>query len=264
VNRAFSLLTVALFLPFMGGAQTGPEETWNEGTMKEARVLIVPFEQKLFYCDIMRELTTENQMSANEIYSRMRNEIQLSLLDALKDSIRTATFLSTDSIESEDLIGLYAVMGYDHVPVPIEKEKGEKGRGKKVEQPKDREVGIRNGQVVAERDLQERYMKTVLNDHTVLHQFYSKYGTDRFLFINQMDVKMDLADPETAFIDPKRVVAIHYTFMDKDGKEMGGGLASAQFPGTESRLNRIIGSTFHRLSAQVLGKMVEKEKEHEE
>ena len=133
-----------------------------------------------------------------------------------------------------------------------------------MEQPKDREVGIRNGQIVAERDMVERYMKTVLKDEAILNEFNSKYGINRFLFINQMDVKMDLSDPETAFIDPKRIAAIHYTVLDKNGKELTGGLASKHFAGTESRLNYIIGSTFYALSAEVLGKLVEKEKEDEE
>lgn len=245
------------------------QEVYAEGTEEEAKILIIPFEKNLFVCDIMRDLTTSNQMSANQIYHRLRNEIQLSLKAALKDSMETALFLNTDSIKNEDLINFYAVMGYDYVPIPVEKEEGKKSnpdsyRGKKAKQPKDHEVGIRNGQVVAERDLVERYMKTVLKDEAILNEFNSKYGINRFLFINQMDVKMDLSDPETAFIDPKRIAAIHYTILDKDGKEINGGLASKHFTGTESRLNYIIGSTFYALSAEVLGKLVEKEKEDEE
>lgn len=242
------------------------QEVYQEGAEEEAKILIIPFEKNLFVCDIMRDLTTSNQMSANQIYNRLRNEIQLSLQAALTDSMETTLFLNTDSIKNEDLINFYAVMGYDYVPIPVEKEDGKKGnpdsyRGKKAEQQKEREVGIRNGQVVAERDVVDRYMKTVLKEDAILKEFYTKYGINRFLFINQMDVKMDLSDPETAFIDPKRVAAIHYTVLDKNGKELTGGLASKHFAGTESRLNYIIGSTFYALSAEVLGKLVEKEKE---
>lgn len=233
---------------------------------EKTKVLIIPFEEKLFYCDIMRDLTTVNQLSQQQIYDRLRNEIQLSLKAALKDSMETATFLNTDSITDTDLINIYAVLGYKYVPVPvIEKEektgKGKKNKVKTVEPKK--EVGIRNGQVVAERQAVERYMSAQLKDHEVLNQFYANYGINKFLFINQMDVKMDLTDPEAAFIDPKRVVAIHYTIMDKDGKEMSGGLASTQFPGTESRLNYITGSTFYKLSAEVLGSIVAAKKKEE-
>ena len=241
------------------------QEVYAEGVEQEAKILIIPFEEKLFYCDIMRDLTKVNQLTQQQIYDRFRNEIQLSLKAALKDSMETATFLNTDSITDQDLINIYAVLGYKFVPVPAKEEVDEKGKVKKEKkkpEPK-KDVGIRNGQVVAERQVVERYMSAELKNHEVLNQFYTNYGINKFLFINQMDVKMDLTDPEAAFIDPKRLVAIHYTIMDKNGKQISGGLASEQFPGTESRLNYIIGGNFYKLSAEVLGSLVKAEKKEE-
>jgi len=242
-------------------------EVYAEGAEEEAKILIIPFEEKLFYCDIMRDLTKVNQLSQQQIYDRLRNEIQLSLKAALKDSMETATFLNTDSITDEDLIDIYAVLGYKYVPVPIEEKEEKTGKGKKknVKTPEPKgDVGLRNGQVVAERQTVERYMSAYLKSYEVLNQFYTNYGINKFLFINQMDVKMDLTDPEMAFVDPKRLVALHYTIMDKDGKEISGGLASSEFEGTESRLNYIIGSTFYKLSAEVLGSLLKAEKKEQE
>lgn len=259
-----SVLFLLLF-PAFTQAQTEQEIEVQDST-EQSKILIIPFEEKLFYCDIMRDLTTENRMSANEIYNRLRNEIQLSLKAALKDSMETATFLNTDSITDQDLINIYAVLGYKFIPVPAKEEVDEKGKVKKEKkkpEPKA-EVGIRNGQVVAERQVVERYMSAQLKNHEVLNQFYANYGINKFLFINQMDVKMDLTDPETAFVDPKRLVGIHYTIMDKDGKHINGGLATAQFPGTESRLNYIIGGNFYKLSAEVLSSLIVAEKKEEE
>lgn len=267
----FSVILFLLF-PVLLQAQTemfGDEkvtktdqEVYEEGVEEVAKILIIPFEKKLFYCDIMRDLTEVNQLTQQEIYDRLRNEIQLSLKAALKDSMETATFLNTDSITDEDLINIYTVLSYKFVPVPIEEVVDEKGKAKKAKkkpEPK-KEVGVHNGQVIAERQVVERYMNAYLKSHEVLHQFYVKYGINKFLFINQMDVKMDLTDPETAFVDPKRLVAIHYTIMDKDGKQISGGLASVPFPATESRLNYIIGGNFYKLSAEVLGSLIKAEK----
>jgi hypothetical protein len=242
------------------------QEVYAEGAQEQAKILIIPFEEKLFYCDIMRDLTKVNQLSQQEIYDRLRNEIQLSLKVALKDSMETATFLNTDSITDEDLINIYAVLGYKFVPVPAKEDVDEKGKvKKKTKNPKPKkEVGIRKGQVVAERQAVERYMSAQLKSHEVLNEFYTNYGINKFLFINQMDVKMDLTDPEAAFIDPKRLVTIHYTIMNKDGKQISGGLASEQFPGTESRLNYIIGGNFYKLSAEVLGSLVAAQKKEQE
>lgn len=282
------LKTVALFflaLPHLVVAQTdmfGDEkatksdqearaelvEASEEGAKEEAKILIIPFEEKLFYCDIMRDLTTVNQLSKEQVYNRFRNEIQLSLQKALKDSMETATFLNTDSITDTDLVNIYSVLGYKYLPVPVEEEleegKKKKAKKKKLQPEPKKEVGIRNGQVVAERQTVERYMSAQLKDYAVLNQFYTNYGINKFLFINQMDVKMDLTDPETAYLDPRRLVAIHYTIMDKDGRQISGGLASAQFLGTESRLNYIIGANFYKLSAEVLSSLFKAEKEEEE
>jgi len=263
--------TYFLFLlsPFFSMAQAELDSL--DGYREEStKVLIIPFEEKLFYCDIMRDLTEVNQLSKSEIYHRFRNEVQLSLKDALKDSLETASFHSSDSLTQDELVNIYEVLGYDFLPIPVVEEKGEHGnsdshRKKKVQAPAPkREVGVRNGEVVAERQVVERYMSARLKNTSVLQQLHSTYGFNRFIFINQMDVKMDLTDPEAAFIDPKRLVAIHYTVMDKDGKEISGGLATSQFPGTESRLNYIIGSTLYKLSATVVGSLYKSEKKEDD
>jgi hypothetical protein len=79
-----------------------------------------------------------------------------------------------------------------------------------------------------------------------------------------MDVKMDLSDPETAFLDPKRVVALHYTIMDKNGRQISGGLAEQKFAGNESNISKIISDNFYKLALDVVTALKEaKEKEDE-
>jgi hypothetical protein len=264
INMTRFLVFFILLFPLFGIAQT---DTTNVDSTKEvAKILIIPFEEKLFYCDIMRDLTEVNNLSQKQIYDRFRNEIQLSLKAALKDSMETATFLNTDSITDEHLIDIYSVLGYKYVPVPEKEELNEKGKPKKAKKKKEpkKNVGIRNGEVVAERQVVERYMSAYLKDHVVLTQLDSVYGINRFLFINQMDVKMDLTNPETAFLDPRRVVAIHYTILDKNAKQLSGGLASQQFPGTESDMNHIIGGNLYKLSAEVMNSLMVTEQRIEE
>lgn len=264
----FTVFLFALF-PFFTFAQAEVDSP-DSPREEKAKILIIPFEEKLFYCDIMRDLTEVNQLSKSEIYHRFRNEVQLSLKTALKDSMETASFHSSDSLKHDELVNIYEVLGYDFLPVPVVEEKGENGnsdshRKKKVQTPAPkREVGVRNGEVVAERQVVERYMSAKLKSADVLRQLHSTYGFNRFIFINQMDVKMDLTDPEMAFVDPKRVVAIHYSVLDKEGNPISGGLASEQFLGTESNINHIVGSTLYKLSATVLGSLIKSEHTEEQ
>lgn len=281
----FSLFILLLF-PLAGWSQTDlfskdkvektDQAIYAEGAQDSIRVLIIPFEEKLFYCDIMRDLTTTNNLNSEQIFNRFRNAIQLSLRSALSDSMETATFLNTDSITDQELISIYSQLGYAYMPIPVKEEedppagrtgKKEKKTKKKKTDPKEKkaEVGIRNGQVIAERDNIPRYMNAKLKDLNMLEQLHANYGINRFLFINQMDVKMDLSDPETAFLDPRRVVALHYTIIDKDGKQLSGGLAEERFAATENNINRIVSDTFYNLALEVvdaLRPVKEKEKEN--
>jgi len=271
------LLLLLLIAPSIGSAQTDmfgdekvvktDQEVYIEDSDTIPRILVIPFEEKLFYCDIMRDLTAYNKLDRQQIYDRFRNAIQLSMRSALKDSMETATFLNTDSIADADLVNIYAQLGYEYVPIPIKEEvdgKKKKKKAKKQPEPK-KEVGIRDGQVIAERDNIPRYMNAKLKDLSVLDSFFSNYGINRFLFINQMDVKMDLTDPETAFLDPKRMVAVHYTIMDRNGEQISGGLTSKQFAGNESNINTIISHNFYKLAIDVVAALKEaKEKDDAE
>ncbi|MGB0367906.1 MAG: hypothetical protein ACPGD8_00790, partial [Flavobacteriales bacterium] len=83
----FLSIAIGTFSPWLAQAQTEVAEV--DTAKEEAKILIIPFEEKLFYCDIMRDLTETNNLSAQQIYNRFRNEIQLSLKTALKDSMET-------------------------------------------------------------------------------------------------------------------------------------------------------------------------------
>ena len=61
-------------------------------------------------------------------------------------------------------------------------------------------------------------MNTVVRKPEILRQLNDRYEVNRFLFINQLDLKHDLRDPNTAFLDPKRLLQVHYTFVDLYGK----------------------------------------------
>ncbi|MDP6909614.1 MAG: hypothetical protein QF371_08915, partial [Flavobacteriales bacterium] len=150
MSRFLSLFL--LLLPLCGWAQVDmfgkekvektDQEVYAEGTEEAPKILIIPFEEKLFYCDIMRDLTSYNKLDRQQIFDRFRNAIQLSLRSALRDSMETASFLSTDSIADEELITIYSQLGYAYMPIPIkeeEDEKGKKGKKKKTE-PKEKKA----------------------------------------------------------------------------------------------------------------------------
>jgi len=256
---------VFLLFPISGWSQTEmfdknkvektDQEVYVERVEETQCILIIPFEEKLFYCDIMRNLTAANDMNSKQIMYVFRNDIQLSLKAALRDSLKTATFLTVDSITDAHLIKIYSQLGYSYIPIPVKEEKEEETKRDKNKKQERVEVKIRNGQIMDGRNNVPRYMSASLKDNTILSNLYKTKGINRFLFINQMDVKMDLSDAEMAFVDPKRVVGLHYTILDASGKHIAGGLAMQQFAATQNNINSIVTETFYKLATEVVNNL---------
>jgi hypothetical protein len=195
---------------------------------------------------LYRELTSANQLSQEQIRNRLRRAVQLSTRSSMRDSLDIHLFLRVDSVAEEELAGIHSAIAYDYVPV----KKFDK-KGKEIKAEKKPDQGIRNGQVVSERTVDERYMNTVIQKPEILKQLNDRYEVNRFLFINQLDIKHDLSDPNTAFMDPKRLLQVHYTFVDLNGVELGSGLAKQSYSGATKNLDRIISDNMYKVAAQI-------------
>lgn len=213
---------------------------------QKVKLLIIPFEDKMFFTDLYRELTAANQINQEQIRNRLRRAIQLSTRSSMRDSLDIHLFLRVDSVAKEELADIHSAIAYDYVPV----KKFDK-KGKEIKPEKAPEKGIRNGQIVSERTVDERYMNTVVRKPEILRQLNDRYEVNRFLFINQLDIKHDLRDPNTAFLDPKRLIQVHYTFVDLYGKELGSGLAIQEYSGRTTNLDRIISDNMYKVAAQI-------------
>lgn len=213
---------------------------------QKVKLLIIPFEDKMFFTDLYRELTAANQINQEQIRNRLRRAVQLSTRSSMRDSLDIHLFLRVDSVAKDELADIHSAIAYDYVPV----KKYDK-KGKEIKPEKAPEKGIRNGQIVSERTVDERYMNTVVRKPEILRQLNDRYEVNRFLFINQLDIKHDLRDPNTAFLDPKRLIQVHYTFVDLYGKELGSGLAIQEYSGRTTNLDRIISDNMYKVAAQI-------------
>lgn len=252
-----ALLTAILFYSGIVSAQTDPfsdkpvEKTdrlvYIEGQdSQKVKLLIIPFEDKMFFTDLYRELTAANQLSQDQIRNRLRQAVQLSTRSSMQDSLDIHLFLRVDSVAKDELAEIHNAIAYDHVPV---KKFDKKGKEIKVE--KEPQKSIVDGQVVSERTVEERYMNTVIRKPEILRELNDRYEVNRFLFINQLDIKHDLRDPNTAFLNPKRLLQVHYTYVDLYGKELGSGLATTEYPAETSNLDRIIAANMFKVTRQI-------------
>lgn len=236
---------MAVLLGFCGSA-SAQEILADTATVEPQRLLIVPFEDKLFFSDVMPELAEGSGIAPNEVVNALRNSLQLSVQQILKDSIEVGTFLSADSIPPEGLVRIFGSLGYDYVALYGEQR-----------QTKQRS-GIERGQVNASRDTTTRYMAAAMKDDAVLRDLQGSHGFNRFLFLTQLEVRMDLSDPEQAMLLGKRTVAVHYTLTGAGGSPLNGGVARYDMQGGTD-FGRIRAEAFPAIAKQILIAFLSKE-----
>jgi hypothetical protein len=236
-----------LFL-MVSGIATAQNSPTDSTTTEPQRLLIVPFEDKLFFTDVMQELAEGSGLSPEEVVNTLRNMLQLSVRQVLQDSIEVGSFLSADSLPPDGLTRIFGGLGYDYIALYGEK--------KDVKQ----RSGVERGQVRATRDTTTRYMAASLKDAAVLRDFRASHGFTRFLFLTQLEVRMDLTNPEEAMMRGLRTVAVHYTLTDADGAALRGGIVRYDLE-DGAEINRIRNEAFPVIANQLFGVVFPKKKE---
>lgn len=204
------------------------------------KVLVVPFEDKMFFTDIMRELSQGSGMTPEEVVGSLRDGMVSSIGSALhvRDS---TTYLPSDSLVATELASIYEQLVYQFTPVrPSPKS------------PEEEKPIIHQGQLRTVRDTVERYMSASVKDIAPLGSLSASKGVQRFIIINQMEVRMDLSDPELLAIDPRYIVAVHYTVMDAKGNSLAGGLASRKFGKGDHNIRLMMFATFPDIAKTIV------------
>jgi hypothetical protein len=166
----------------------------------------------------------------------------------LQDSIEVGSFLSADSLPPDGLTRIFGGLGYDYIALHGEK--------KDVKQ----RSGVERGQVRATRDTTTRYMAASLKDAAVLRDFLASHGFTRFLFLTQLEVRMDLTNPEEAMLLGKRTVAVHFTLTDAGGSVLSGGIVRHDMQGGTD-IGRLRAEAFPVIAKQLFEAIFPKRRE---
>ncbi len=236
-----------IFLVFLVGTLAwnnavaqAPAATDSAATVVSAsKVLVVPFEDKMFFTDIMRELSQGSGMPPEEVVSSLRNGIVSSIGEVLHSQDSTL-FLHPDSLGKGGLDGIYEQLTYHFTPL--------RPRPKSP----DKESSIHQGQLRTVSDTVERYMSAGIKDAEVLGKMSANKGAQRFIVLSQMEVRMDLSDPELLTIDPRYIVAVHYTVMDSKGNSLVGGLASRKFSKGDHNIRLMMFAAFPDIAKTIV------------
>ena len=224
----------------------------KKDTVLQHKVLIIPFESKMLMSEIGKDVNAKTHQSYPAITEEFRKELDLAMFGAIRKSCSTVSLLDGKQRSDSTLTAIYAATSYSYDIVPgTAPESGatdKNGNGRY----------IKNGQIQVPVDYSQRFMNVTLLNQNLLSDLSSKYHTDTYVFINEMDIK-NVDNNSTNLSDDayRREVVIHYSILDNNGHYVNKGIATTFFPYHEND-PKVIGEKYFTVVAkQILNDYVQ-------
>lgn len=246
-----------IFLLFFSVSSFAQNKTINSKHKTERevsgghKVLLIPFEPKLYLGEIDYHINAETKLTAKEIKNKFRDGLNEQLFKAFKASKYSVLDLMEDTVRHKrDLEEIYQHLGYDYQRVPNQENYSPPKKEKE-------EKKIEKGQIIVETDGERRFMNAKLDSPKLLVSFFSKYKTDVFIFINQLDIKSaNSAEVNSIGVHSgKRKISAHYTVYNSEGRELNSGLAEEEFEPELNNPKKIIEKHFSRIAAVIVSRV---------
>jgi hypothetical protein len=247
-------LICILFLSLQAFSQNttiNPSKKTERESAALHKVMLIPFEPKLYLGEVDRFIHAETQLTAREIKNKFRDGLNDQLYKAFKTAKYNVVDLMEDTVKyKKDLSALYQYLSYEYLPVPDQTNYSPPKREKK-------ENKIEKGQLVVETNSEKRFMEARLTNPKVVPLLYGKYKTDLFVFINQLDILASGSkDPfELGQGNPNRKIVVHYTVYTYDAKEINSGTIEEEFDPLLNNPKKIIELHFKKIATTMVDRV---------
>jgi hypothetical protein len=259
----FILVSISTYAGFSQNNTTGDQA--ESSLDYKSSVLIIPFESKMYLSDIDKDIAQKSELTFHQIKAKFRAALDQNIYIALKKYYTPQSFYSIEPEEAKmELAYIYNSIGYKYEIVPqeevVKKEtvatKFASKFKKKEKEEEYIEAGVRNGEVVSQVDNREKYMKTTLANDKLLPSLKSKYSSEHFIFINELDIKRGANDVYQASEEQYlREIKVHYTIFDVAGNEVSSGAIKSRFPSTQNDIDKIINVQFPMIAERIVSNM---------
>lgn len=222
-------------------ANTGP---------KKHKIMIVPFESRMYLSEIDYQINKESKLSAKEIKAVMRDGLNEQLYKKLKSKMGVVDLLDDTVKTGKDLANVYQYLSYQYQKVPSQDHY--KTPAKEKEQKT-----IEKGQINIESNSEARFMNAKIKSASLVPYLYGKYKTNLYLFINELDIKALTGSAADMNVNGPRKIIMHYTVYTYDAREINSGIAEVDLPSGVNNPNKIINSYFSQL-AEIVSSRIDK------
>jgi len=214
---------------------------------KAHKVMLIPFEPKLYMSEIDRNINTETGLSAKEIKYKFRNGINEQLYKAFKSAQYNVLDLMDDTVKyKKDTEGIYQYLTYQYMKVPNQD-------NYKAPEKEKEEKKLQKGQLTVETNSDARFMNARITNAKVVPLMYAKYKTDVFVFVNQLDIKTPMGTGDAYSANSEnRKITVHYTVYSYDAKEINSGIAEEYLPVDVNNPKKIIDKYFSKIAGTIL------------
>lgn len=244
-------ITVFLFFSILTKSQNttlSPKKTTEKEVASAHKVMLIPFEPKLYMGEVDRFINAETKLSSREIRYKFRDGLNDQIYKAFKASKYNVVDLMEDTVKyKKELEGVYQYLTYEYLKVPDQ-------TNYKAPRKEKEEKKIEKGQVTVETNSDKRYMEARLTSPKVVPLLYGKYKTDVFIFINQLDIfASGSKDPgEMGAGNPNRKIVVHYTVYTYDAKEINSGIVEEEFDPLLNNPKKIIDKHFSKIASTLV------------
>ncbi len=221
---------------------TGTTPLPGKEPLKKHKIMIIPFENRMYLSEIDFLINKESKLTAKQIKATMRDGLNEQLYKKLKSKMGVTDLLEDTVKTKADLANIYQYLSYQYQKVP--NQANYKAPGKEKE-----EKAIEKGQLNVESNTDSRFMNAKLKNATLVPYLYGKYKTDLYLFINELDIKSLTGSPAdmNAGNSPRKII-MHYTVYTYDAREINSGIAETYLPATVNNPSKIISVYFAQLA----------------
>lgn len=273
LKSSFILILFSCFC-FQLHSQTNPEtEPTKEDSFKYQNIMIIPFDEGMYFSDSDRELAGHNKMTPYEVMAAFRYGLSGSVNTSIFGMRHTRQLLNdTAHTAPYDLARIYKSIGYkmerpmgliatqpEHQPesgAPGEVLGKLFGRQQQSVERKEENQGQLEDKTEVSSSGDRRYLNAKIHDVRMLEYLYKTYETDLFVFINQFELITDYTHClDRATQNFARTVKVHYSIYDVKGKQIAGDAATVHFGSNSNSVYNIINSNFPKVSAEIISEL---------